>query len=58
MKLVQIEEICMKKVLIILLIMILTLTGCQKNNIQIGNLMVDINKQHTPFIFLNTLSVF
>lgn len=47
------------KNIIVLLLMILTLSGCQKNtNIQIGDSMTMIDNQQTPFIFLNSLSVF
>ena len=49
----------MKKYIIVLFLMILTLSGCKKNtNIQIGDSMTEINTQQMPFIFLNSLSVF
>lgn len=49
----------MKRSLIVLLLMILTLSGCKKgSNIQIGDSMTMISDEHTPFIFLNSLSVF
>ena len=49
----------MKKIILLLLLMILTLSGCKKNtNIQIGDSMTTINNQQQPFIFLNSLSVF
>lgn len=49
----------MKKYIIVLLLMIITLSGCQKSaNIQMGDSMATINNQHTLFIFLNSLSVF
>ena len=60
MKLVRIEGgTVMKRILIVLLLMILTLSGCKKNtDIQIGDSMTKINNQQTLFIFLNALSVF
>lgn len=45
--------------MILLLLMIVTFTGCQKDStIQIGDSMTAINNQHKRFIFLNSLSVF
>ena len=49
----------MKKNIIVLLLIVLTLSGCKNNsNIRIGDSMSRINNQQTPFIFLNSLSVF
>ena len=49
----------MKKNIIVLLLIVLTLSGCKNNsNIRIGDSMSSINSQQTPFIFLNSLSVF
>lgn len=49
----------MKRIFIVLLLMILTLSGCKKNtDIQIGDSMTKINNQQPLFIFLNSLSVF
>ena len=49
----------MKKIIIVSLLVVLTLSGCKNNsNIRIGDSMSMINNQQTPFIFLNSLSVF
>lgn len=49
----------MKKIIIVLLLILLTLLGSSKNyTIRIGDSMTMINNQQTPFIFLNSLSVF
>ncbi len=49
----------MKKIIIVLLLTALTLSGCKNNsNIRIGDSISGINDQQTPFIFLNSLSVF
>lgn len=48
----------MKKIIIVSLLVVLTLSGCKNNsNIRIGDSMSMINNQQTPFIFLNSLSV-
>lgn len=48
-----------KRVIVTLLLIILTLSGCQINtNTQVDESTTMINTQQTPFIFLNTLSVF
>lgn len=49
----------MKKIIALLLLMLLTLSGCQKSgDIKIGDSIAEISKQHTNFISLNALSVF
>ena len=49
----------MKKIVIVLLLIVITLAGCKNNlNIRIGASMTMIYNQQTPFIFLNSLSVF
>ncbi len=49
----------MKKIIITLLLIALTLSGCKNNaNIQIGDSMTMINNQQVPFISLNCLSVY
>lgn len=60
MKLVRIDGgTAMKKNIIVLLLLLLTMSGCQrKTNIRAGDSMTIIYKQQTPFIFLNSLSVF
>lgn len=59
MKWALIEDTTMKKIIIILLLMILNFSGCQRNlDIQMGDSMAMINNRNTPFIFLNSLSVF
>lgn len=59
MKLVRINGgTVMKKIIIVSLLVVLTLSGCKNNsNIRIGDSMSMINNQQTPFIFLNSLSV-
>lgn len=49
----------MKKHIIALLLIAISLAGCKNNfNIRIGDSMAMIYNQQTPFIFLNSLSVF
>lgn len=49
----------MRKIAIALLLIVLTLSGCKNNlNIRMGDSMNAINDQQTPFIILNSLSVF
>ena len=49
----------MKKILSILLISVLTLSGCSDNNkISIGSSISKINAQHKNFIFLNSIIVY
>ena len=53
------EGTVMKKIIIVLLLIVLFLSGCKNNSdIRIGDSMSEINNQQTPFIFLNSLSVF
>lgn len=53
------EESVVRKIAIALLLIVLTLSGCKNNlNIRIGDSMTAINDQQTPFIILNSLSVF
>lgn len=48
-----------EKIIIVLLLIVLILSGCKNNfNIRAGDSMTMINNQQTPFIFLNSLSVF
>ena len=49
----------MKKITALLLLLLLTLFGCQKSgDIKIGDSIAEISKQHRPFISLNSLTVF
>lgn len=49
----------MKRTLIVIFLVLLTLSGCSENNkISIGDSMSKINNNQTPFITLNSLTVF